>query len=357
MSRHKEVEPNNPAFPNGWFPLVESDDVPAGQVVSVVALGQKWCVYRGETGRAYVLDAYCPHLGADLSAGGHVVGDCVECPFHGWRFDGSDNGRCTLIPYAEKPPEAARASKRDSCEKNGFIFVWYHAEGEPPTWELPTLPDIESGHWKFRGRTDHTVHCHIQEIPENGADIAHLPQVHSKSVFEGNTWLDSWRALYIGRLVRHQWQPSWQADEEQPHKARIHLSQRMSVCGYTMPFSELEINIEQIGPATVFLALESSFGRGMLLQNIVPEGPLCQRIIHRLYTEPKFRAAPAAFLVWSEAVMLERDIAIWNSKKFLKNPVLVREDKLIKKFRRWYAQFYSPNSPTLQDVRDKGLDW
>ena len=48
-----------------------------------------------------MLDAYCPHMGANIAVGGHVIGDCLECPFHGWQFRGSD-GKVTKIPYADK---------------------------------------------------------------------------------------------------------------------------------------------------------------------------------------------------------------------------------------------------------------
>lgn len=58
-------------------------------------------VFRGQDGEDYVVDAYCPHLGANLAVGGRVVGNCIECPFHGWQFRGND-GKCVKIPYAEK---------------------------------------------------------------------------------------------------------------------------------------------------------------------------------------------------------------------------------------------------------------
>ena len=48
-----------------------------------------------------VLDAYCPHLGANLAVGGHVVKDDIQCPFHLWTFSGTD-GKCVSVPYAEK---------------------------------------------------------------------------------------------------------------------------------------------------------------------------------------------------------------------------------------------------------------
>lgn len=63
--------------------------------------GEQLAVFRGQDGKAYVLDAYCPHLGANLAVGGRVVGSCIECPFHGWQFQGND-GKCVRVPYAEK---------------------------------------------------------------------------------------------------------------------------------------------------------------------------------------------------------------------------------------------------------------
>lgn len=52
----------------------------------------------------------------------------------------------------------------DSCERNGYVFVWHHAENEPPTWEIPSVPEIENGTWVYRGRSDYMIHCHIQVI-------------------------------------------------------------------------------------------------------------------------------------------------------------------------------------------------
>ena len=38
-------------------------------------LGLELAVFRSEAGEAAILDAYCPHLGANLAAGGHVEGN------------------------------------------------------------------------------------------------------------------------------------------------------------------------------------------------------------------------------------------------------------------------------------------
>ena len=49
-------------------------------------------------------------------------------------------------------------------EVNGFIFIWYHAENEEPQWQVPAIDEIESNKWIFRGRTVHSINCHIQVI-------------------------------------------------------------------------------------------------------------------------------------------------------------------------------------------------
>lgn len=48
----------------------------------------------------------------------------------------------------------------------------------------------------------------------------------------------------------------------------------------------------------------------------------------------------------------ERDVMIWNNKKYVSKPLLVKEDQAIQKHRRWFSQFYSENSPQLNLQRD-----
>ncbi|GLH13447.1 Cholesterol 7-desaturase [Gryllus bimaculatus] len=161
VRRRRRVGALPPVYPNGWFALLESGALPAGEVRHVAALGENWAVLRTADGQAHVLDAYCPHLGANMAVGGAVRGDCLECPFHGWRFDARD-GRCAAVPYADKVPEFARVKRWESCEANGFVFVWYHAEGEPPSWQVEGVPQVGCGEWLFRGRSEFLINSHIQ---------------------------------------------------------------------------------------------------------------------------------------------------------------------------------------------------
>lgn len=92
-----------PYYPNGWLPVCESHLLQVNQVKSVQCVGQMLAVVRGAGGVAYVMDAYCPHLGADLTMGGVVhqnscQQDCIRCPFHGWSFRTHD-GTVSNVPY------------------------------------------------------------------------------------------------------------------------------------------------------------------------------------------------------------------------------------------------------------------
>ncbi len=67
-----------PPFPNGWFGLLRSTELKAGQSTAVNALGQNFAVFRDDKGNAHVLDAYCAHLGANLGVGGKVCRLCAQ---------------------------------------------------------------------------------------------------------------------------------------------------------------------------------------------------------------------------------------------------------------------------------------
>ena len=76
------------AYPNGLFVILDSAQLESGGTQEVSALGLNLVAWRVESGKAYLADAYCPHLGAHLGVGGKVAGECITCPFHGWQFQG-----------------------------------------------------------------------------------------------------------------------------------------------------------------------------------------------------------------------------------------------------------------------------
>lgn len=188
-------------FPNGWYAILESNTLAKGKSTNVSSLGEQFVVYRTEKNDVYVLDAYCPHMGANLGVGGKVVGDSIVCPFHEWSFRGSD-GKCNNIPYSSCAiPQSAKVRKWESLEANGYVFIWYHAENETP-WQLPIVKEIEDGKLVYHGRNEYTVNSHIQDMPENGADLAHFTAIHNASFMAGG---DPKNAI-LSSLGKHHWE-------------------------------------------------------------------------------------------------------------------------------------------------------
>ena len=132
-------------IPNGWFAVAYADEIAPGTVHGARYFGEDLALFRSAAGEVRVLDAYCPHLGANIARGGTVEGDTIRCPFHGWRFAG--DGACVEVPYAERIPPRARLRAWPSLERNGVIWAWRHAEGKPPDWDVPLIPELASPDW------------------------------------------------------------------------------------------------------------------------------------------------------------------------------------------------------------------
>jgi phenylpropionate dioxygenase-like ring-hydroxylating dioxygenase large terminal subunit len=167
-----------PAFNNSqvtvqsWYVAALSRDVRAGQVISTDFANRKLAVYRDRDGEPHVLDARCPHLGADLSKGA-VIGTNLRCPFHHWTF--AANGQCIAIPALSSIPSFAQTFSYPTQEKYGA--VWFF-NGPEVLFPFPFF-----AHWKESDlRPIHlkqqTINCHPHVITCNGLDVQHFKTVH-----------------------------------------------------------------------------------------------------------------------------------------------------------------------------------
>ena len=63
----------------------------------------------------------CSHDSDILLPQGSVVDGCIQCPYHGWEYDGS--GNCTRMPSTAFC-KGIRVSSLPVCEADGFVWVW-----------------------------------------------------------------------------------------------------------------------------------------------------------------------------------------------------------------------------------------
>lgn len=181
---------------NQWYALCESAGV-SDKPVPVIALGQQLVVFRDSRGAARALSNVCVHKGGSLCRG-EIVDGTVECPYHGWRYDG--DGECVAIPSlapGTRIPGRARVDSYPVVEQWGLVWAFL---GDLPEAERPPLPDffpeydehypqqIAGGQlaggqpagnapWRFvRGVAQ--FDCNWVRAIENGVDRSHAVFVH-----------------------------------------------------------------------------------------------------------------------------------------------------------------------------------
>jgi nitrite reductase/ring-hydroxylating ferredoxin subunit len=81
---------------DGWWPVAHSSEV--HRHPGAFRLGnQDLAIYRDLTGTVRAVADRCPHRRLPLSMGRLTEDGSIQCPYHGWSFDGA-TGRCTAIP-------------------------------------------------------------------------------------------------------------------------------------------------------------------------------------------------------------------------------------------------------------------
>jgi phenylpropionate dioxygenase-like ring-hydroxylating dioxygenase large terminal subunit len=163
---------------NFWYPAEESASLKAGTPLKIRMLGLDFVLWRDATGRAHCAANTCTHRGGSL-ADGKVVGDAIQCPYHGWKFAG--DGACLRIPSLGPQGAIPPGSRLDAYpveERYGLVFVFL---GDLPEEERPTImPCAEFGAPGWRTLTmRYRWHCNYVRLVENQSDPSHIEYVHA----------------------------------------------------------------------------------------------------------------------------------------------------------------------------------
>lgn len=172
-------------FSRTWFPVCQSDDVAAGEVVGRDFLDGRVVVVRGASGDASVMSAYCPHLGADLSLG-TVQGHDLRCAFHHFRFDMA--GRCTATGSGDPVPKHAELFAFPTAERCGIVWAF---NGVAAAWALPDF-DVAGDDVVIRRFPPVRLQCDPWTVIANTADFQHFRFLHGFE-FDFNTVAYEWR--------------------------------------------------------------------------------------------------------------------------------------------------------------------
>jgi len=296
------------SYPTGWFFALESRQLPIGAAVPLRYFGQDLVAYRTEQGRAVVLDAHCPHLGAHLGYGGVVDGEGIRCPFHAWRFD--VEGRCDDVPYdgGRRPPRVGL--RRHRVHETSGLILLHHDEGDrEPSWQMPDLPEWGRPGWVGYESFEWRVRMHAQELAENIPDTAHFKTVHdapftpgAEIKIDGHVYRQ--RSLYVETGESFTEQEAFGLG-----LVWVRTGERLTFLTCTTPIDE-----EYTWFRMLFL-VDGGSGATELSPN--------ERV-----------------LVRSVADSAGRDVVIWGNKVYRDKPPLVPGDGPINQLRMWARQFY-----------------
>jgi len=327
-------------FARGWHCLGLADSFRDGEPHAIEAFGTKLVVFQGEDGKLNVLDAYCRHMGGDLTQG-TVKGDAIACPFHDWRWAG--NGKCVEIPYAKRVPLRARTRSWLTLEQNKQLFIWHDPEGNAPPEDV-TIPRIDAAfsdewsNWTWDSVLIEGANC--REVIDNVVDMAHFFYIHFafptyfKNVLEGHI-----ASQYLNTRGR-------------PDATGAGTN----YTGDTVVRSEASY----FGPSYMIDLLWNDY-QGITIETVLIN-------CHYPVTANSFRLQWGAIVKKLPGVNDEhadkiagkfargigkgflQDVEIWQNKTRIDNPLLCEEDGPVYQLRRWYEQFYVDVADVTDDM-------
>jgi 3-ketosteroid 9alpha-monooxygenase subunit A len=328
-------------FARGWHCLGLARSFRDSGPHPVEAFGTKLVVFTGSDGTLHVLDAYCRHMGGDLSRG-TVKGDAIACPFHDWRWGG--DGRCAQIPYARRVPPAARTRSWLTLERNGHLFVWHDPQGNPPPQEvaIPAIEGTSSAGWSSWTWDSILVEgANCREVIDNVVDMAHFFYIHFafptyfKNVFEGHI---------ATQYLRTRSRPDVGTESNYAAGADTTLRSEASYFGPAYMINKLWHDYHGTTMESVLInchypVTPTAF---MLQWGVIvrrPEG----------LSEARGDRVAAKFADFI-GLGFQQDVEIWTHKSRVDNPLLCAEDGPVYQLRRWYGQFYTDVEDITPDM-------
>jgi phenylpropionate dioxygenase-like ring-hydroxylating dioxygenase large terminal subunit len=266
-----------------------------------------------------------------MGYGGRVSGVLLECPFHAWRYDGE--GTVRGIPYAQAIPQILRkpcSHQWPVAEANRLIWFWYHPDGAAPMWEVESFAEATDPEWTAYEIHEWRVFGSLQNMAENGVDVAHFKYVHGTATFPTSEMI--WDGVRRTSII--------EAGIDTPKGPMIS-----------------RITAAMTGPgqsATRFTGVAET----LLIAAVTPVEKDEVRV-RFCFTQPKTQSDALATMVASGFIrevcrQLDQDKVIWDHQKYLPRPVVCDGDGPILPFRKWYSQFYAESAAGTQSLADAG---
>jgi vanillate O-demethylase monooxygenase subunit len=162
---------------NCWYVAAEAHEVsraPLGRVL----LGEPVVLYRRADGTPVALEDRCCHRRAPLHKG-KVIGDALQCGYHGFTFDAS--GACIAIPGQDRVAPSVGVRGYPVIERHRYIWIWMGEKDKADAAKIPDFSCNDDPNWAAVGANLH-VEANYLLLVENLIDLSHVAFVHSSTI-------------------------------------------------------------------------------------------------------------------------------------------------------------------------------
>lgn len=136
---------------NKWWVIIGSKAI-GKKPVAVRRLGEDLVLWRDSSGKIVCQSQHCPHRGASLGLG-KVVDNCIECPYHGFRFSGE--GNCTLMPCEGENASISNKMRVKTYlvrEVHNLVWLWW-GEEKSDYPEIPWFDELKDSPQRWASGT------------------------------------------------------------------------------------------------------------------------------------------------------------------------------------------------------------
>lgn len=163
---------------NCWYVAATAPEL-GRSLLGRTLLDRPVVMYRREDGTPVALEDRCAHRFLPLSQG-RLVGDAVQCGYHGMEFDCS--GACVRIPGQKSIPAGARIESFPLVERWKLIWIWL---GDPALADESLIPDIwrnDHPEWAVVVGDPLYMRGDYRLVADNLLDPSHVSFVHRSTL-------------------------------------------------------------------------------------------------------------------------------------------------------------------------------
>ena len=174
--------PVNTFVENTWYVAGRSQDFPVNEPKGLRLCNRPVLLWRTAEGKLTAFDDRCVHKRMPLSQGRVLSDGVLECPYHGFCYDGA--GNCVRIPSQLDLPIPTRAKLRPFplVEQDGLAWVWLGDPAKSSTAVPPPTPELYGAGWHTHMFDPVHVPANYLLMIENLMDITHFYPLHEGNI-------------------------------------------------------------------------------------------------------------------------------------------------------------------------------